>query len=104
MGIREEVTGITGKIEQVATDVKWLVEVRKEELIDKKDKKSRTLWVIAIAIPIFVSLGVFSAGMVKNVEILCALHKPQIEMFKQGASMTDLSEKGLEAVHGKTKR
>ena len=104
MGIREEVTGITGKLEQVATDVKWLVEVRKEELSDKKDKKSRLMWLTAIIIPVVVSLGIFSAGMIKNVEILCALHKPQIELFRQGASMTDLSEKGLEATHGKTNR
>jgi hypothetical protein len=101
MGIREEVTGITGKLEQVATDVKWLVEVRKEELSDKKDKKSRLLWLTAIIIPVIVSVGIFSAGMVKNIEILCALHKPQIELFRQGASMTGLSEKGLEATHGK---
>ena len=62
------------------------------------------LWLVAISVPIIVSLGVFSGGMIKNVEILCALHKPQMEMFKQGASMTDLSEKGLEATHGKIKR
>ena len=93
MGNDDRIVEIHKTIGEMSTDIKWIVQSRKEDLerIYKYNDNKRTFrtYLAVIGIPILLSAAFFMAHMTKNVDILCALHKPQMEIFENGGTVQD---------------
>lgn len=104
MGNDDRIVEIHKAIGEISTDIKWIVQSRKEDLerIYKynDNKRSFRTYLAVIGVPILLSAAFFMAHMTKNVDILCALHKPQMEIFSNGGPVVD----PYEVVHSPIKR
>jgi hypothetical protein len=93
MGNDDRIVEIHKTLGEVSSDIKWIVQSRKEDLerIYKYNDNKRTFRTCAaiIGIPIIISVGVFAMHVAKNVDILCALHKPQMAIFSVGGTLAD---------------
>ena len=96
MGNDDRIVEIHKTIGEMSTDIKWIVQSRKEDLerIYKYNDNKRTFrtYLAVIGIPILLSAAFFMAHMTKNVDILCALHKPQMAIFELGGNPIDKYE------------
>ena len=92
MGNEDYIIKIHEILGEVSTDIKWLKSSREADVAETKEyfsrKRTFRTYAAAIGIPLLVSaavsVGVFAAHMTKNVDILCALHKPQMAIFESG--------------------
>jgi hypothetical protein len=92
MGNDDRIIEMHKTLGEVSADIKWIIKDRAEDLERikqyKDNKRTGRIWICAIGIPIIFSLlltgSIFAFGVVKNVDILTALHKPQMEIFQIG--------------------
>ena len=93
MGTEDYIVKIHETLGEVAADILWLKQNRLEDLERiseyKKRKYSFRTCVAIIGIPLIISAGVFMVHMTKNVDILCAIHKPQMAIFGSGQTIVD---------------
>jgi hypothetical protein len=92
MGNDDRIIEMHKTLGEVSADIKWIIRDRAEDMERikqyKDNKRARITWTCAISIPIIFSLlltgSMFAFGVIKNVDILTALHKPQMEIFQIG--------------------
>jgi hypothetical protein len=80
--IHEDISSLHENLGEIRTDVRWLVDMHKHNEVKLENSKLHRVYMILGATPIIISLLLITATYVKDIDILCLLHKDQMQIYK----------------------